>query len=119
MEEIFSDTVLIDNAVKRQNKENFCTSSFAQPCKFRRNYNCRRNFNKAEQVAVLILLFIKLFHKLLINLLIPNALYDDHKIRLYGFHGTSHKRFRKAIDYLEKVQNNQYPFGQWLYYGNS
>jgi hypothetical protein len=69
-------------------------------------------FNKAEQVAVLILLFIKLFHKLLINLLIQMRCMTITKYDWFSWVINTFQK--KAIDYLEKVQNNQYPFGQWL-----
>ncbi len=34
---------------------------------------------------------------------IPKDFYDEHGIRAYGFHGTSHKYVsEKAVDYLNK-----------------
>ena len=58
-------------------------------------------FPKATQVAV----FDTAFHQTMpanaYRYAIPQTLYDDHCIRSYGFHGTSHLYVSKiAIDYL-------------------
>lgn len=59
-------------------------------------------FKKARQVAV----FDTAFHQTLpeksYRYAIPRSLADQHHIRVYGFHGTSHKYVtQKAIDYLK------------------
>ncbi|MFN2234603.1 MAG: acetate/propionate family kinase [Anaerolineales bacterium] len=58
-------------------------------------------FPEATQVAV----FDTAFHQTMpanaYRYAIPQTLYDDHRIRSYGFHGTSHLYVsKKAIDYL-------------------
>ena len=58
-------------------------------------------FPNAEQVAV----FDTAFHQTMPikarKYAIPNALFTEHKIKAYGFHGTSHKYVsEKAISYL-------------------
>ncbi|WP_297693795.1 acetate/propionate family kinase [uncultured Eudoraea sp.] len=60
-------------------------------------------FPNAKQVAV----FDTAFHQTIPlksrKYAIPNELYDDHGIQLYGFHGTSHKYVtEKAIRFLNK-----------------
>jgi acetate kinase len=60
-------------------------------------------FPEATQVAV----FDTAFHQTMpaeaYRYAIPQAMYDDHRIRSYGFHGTSHLFVsRKAIEYLGK-----------------
>ena len=60
-------------------------------------------FNKATQVAI----FDTAFHQTLpeeaYRYAIPKKLADEHHIRVYGFHGTSHKYVsEKTIEYLGK-----------------
>jgi acetate kinase len=60
-------------------------------------------FSKAKQVAV----FDTAFHHTIPikakKYAIPDTYYDQFKIQVYGFHGTSHKYVsEKAIDYLKK-----------------
>jgi acetate kinase len=99
----FSDTVLIDNAVKDKIKELFVLAPLHNPANLEGIIIAEEIFNKAEQVAVFDTAFHQTIPQVANKFAIPNALYDDHKIRLYGFHGTSHKYVsEKAIDYLEK-----------------
>lgn len=60
-------------------------------------------FPKATQVAVFDTAFHQTMPAKAYRYAIPQALYDDHRIRSYGFHGTSHLYVSKiAIDYLRK-----------------
>lgn len=58
-------------------------------------------FKNANQVAVFDTAFHQSMPEVAYRYAIPNYLYDEHKIRVYGFHGTSHKYVsEKAIEYL-------------------
>jgi acetate kinase len=60
-------------------------------------------FSKAEQVAVFDTAFHQTMPAKAYRLAIPNAYYTDHNIRVYGFHGTSHKYVTgQAAAYLNK-----------------
>jgi acetate kinase len=64
-------------------------------------------FPEATQVAV----FDTAFHQTMpaeaYRYAIPENLYDGHRIRSYGFHGTSHLYVsKKAIEYLSKTAEN-------------
>lgn len=60
-------------------------------------------FPKATQVAVFDTAFHQTMPPQAYRYAIPQDLYDQHRIRSYGFHGTSHLFVsKKAIDYLGK-----------------
>ncbi len=60
-------------------------------------------FPKAKQVAVFDTAFHQSIPEYAYKYAIPNDYLDKHNIRLYGFHGTSHKYVsEKAIEFLEK-----------------
>ena len=64
-------------------------------------------FPQATQVAVFDTAFHQTMPAKAYRYAIPQTLYDDHRIRSYGFHGTSHLYVSKiAIDYLRKPSNN-------------
>ncbi len=79
-------------------------------------------FKEAKQIAV----FDTAFHQTMPvkarKFAIPNALYQEHGIQNYGFHGTSHKYVsEKAIAYLNKPESKilSIHLGQRMqYYGN-
>ncbi len=58
-------------------------------------------FTKAKQVAVFDTAFHQTMPDYVFRYAIPNHLYTEHAIRVYGFHGTSHKYVtEKATKYL-------------------
>lgn len=60
-------------------------------------------FPKAKQAAIFDTAFHQTIPEHAYKYAIPNELSDNHNIRLYGFHGTSHKYVsEKAVDYLGK-----------------
>ena len=60
-------------------------------------------FPKAKQVAVFDTAFHHSIPEYAYKYAIPNEFLDEHNIRLYGFHGTSHKYVsEKAIDFLNE-----------------
>jgi len=98
----FSDTVLIDEVVKDKIKELFVLAPLHNPANLEGITIAEEIFNNAKQVAVFDTAFHQTIPEVANKFAIPNTLYDDQKIRLYGFHGTSHKYVsEKAIDYLQ------------------
>ena len=64
-------------------------------------------FKSAKQVAVFDTAFHQSIPKVAYKYAIPNEFLDDHGIRVYGFHGTSHKYVsEKTIDYLNLENSN-------------
>jgi acetate kinase len=61
-------------------------------------------FPKAEQVAVFDTAFHQSIPEKAYRYAIPEVFYQEYGIRVYGFHGTSHKYVsEKAAEYLEKT----------------
>ena len=87
----FSGTVLIDKSVKNKIKEFFALAPLHNPPNYEGIEVSETIFPSAKQVAV----FDTAFHQSIpvqaYKYAIPNEFLDKHKIRKYGFHGTSHK----------------------------
>ena len=87
----FSGTVLIDKSVKNKIKEFFALAPLHNPPNYEGIEVSETIFPSAKQVAV----FDTAFHQSMpvqaYKYAIPNEFLDKHKIRKYGFHGTSHK----------------------------
>ncbi len=59
-------------------------------------------FKKAVQVAVFDTAFHRTIPEMAYRYAVPKALADEHQIRLYGFHGTSHKYVsERAMEHLK------------------
>ncbi|RYD77384.1 MAG: acetate kinase [Sphingobacteriales bacterium] len=104
--EHFSGAALITDEVKKQIRKLFSLAPLHNPV----NYKCievaEQTFVNAKQVAV----FDTAFHQSLpqeaYRYAIPEWYYKEHGIRVYGFHGTSHKYVsEQAIAYLNKKQS--------------
>lgn len=99
----FSDTTIITEEVKEKIKELSELAPLHNPAHLVGINVAEEIFSDAKQVAV----FDTAFHQTIPveahKYAIPNFLLTEHKIRVYGFHGTSHKYVsEKAISYLEK-----------------
>lgn len=99
----FSNTTIIDSEVKEKIKQLFDLAPLHNPANYEGIVVAEQIFDEATQVAV----FDTAFHQTIpveaYKYAIPNYLLTDNKIRVYGFHGTSHKYVsEKAINYLEK-----------------
>ena len=98
----FSDTTIITNEVKDKIKELSELAPLHNPAHLVGINVAEEIFSSAKQVAV----FDTAFHQTIpveaYKYAIPNYLLTENKVRVYGFHGTSHKYVsEKAIDYLE------------------
>ncbi|MFI5136280.1 MAG: acetate/propionate family kinase [Sphingobacteriales bacterium] len=101
--EAFSAPAIITDDVKEKIKQTFQLAPLHNPAGFRGIEVAEKIFSKAVQVAV----FDTAFHQTLppkaFRFAIPDSCYTDYNIRVYGFHGTSHKYVtNKAAEYLNK-----------------
>jgi acetate kinase len=98
----FSDTTIITEEVKEKIKELSELAPLHNPAHLVGINVAEEIFATAKQVAV----FDTAFHQTIPveahKYAIPNYLLTENKVRVYGFHGTSHKYVsEKAIEYLE------------------
>ena len=102
----FSKTVLIDEDVKEKIKELFSLAPLHNPHNFKGIEVSEKIFKRASQIAVFDTAFHQSMPEEAFRYAIPEALYSNHQIRAYGFHGTSHRYVSKeAIDYLGKDES--------------
>lgn len=99
----FSNTTIITEEVKEKIKELSELAPLHNPAHLVGINVAEEIFASAKQVAV----FDTAFHQTIpveaYKYAIPNFLLTEHKVRVYGFHGTSHKYVsEKSIGYLEK-----------------
>jgi len=97
----FSKTTVINESVKNKIKELFTLAPLHNPPNYEGIEVSEAIFKSATQIAV----FDTAFHQTIpieaYKYAIPNEFLNKHKIRVYGFHGTSHKYVsEKAIEYL-------------------
>ena len=99
----FSNTVVINKEVKEKIKQLFELAPLHNPANFEGIIVASAIFDTAKQVAVFDTAFHQTIPVVAHKYAIPNYLLTENKIRVYGFHGTSHKYVsEKAIGYLEK-----------------
>ena len=101
--EIFTKITIVTTDVKEKLKQTFQLAPLHNPSAFRGIEVAEKIFSKATQVLV----FDTAFHQTMppeaYRYAIPNSYYKDHNIRVYGFHGTSHKYVtEQAAGYLNK-----------------
>ena len=102
----FTETTLITDEVKNKIEALFSLAPLHNPANLEGIQVAETIFTKAKQVAV----FDTAFHESIpvkaYKYAIPNKFLEEDKIRLYGFHGTSHKYVsEKAIAYLQKEKS--------------
>lgn len=94
--ELFKATTIIDAEVKSKIKELFGLAPLHNPPNYQGIEVAESVFPNATQIAV----FDTAFHSTLpakaYRYAIPEYLYEDYGIRVYGFHGTSHRYVTKA-----------------------
>ncbi len=99
----FAETVEITEEVKQKIEKLSALAPLHNPANLEGILVAEEIFPKARQVAV----FDTAFHQTIpieaYKYAIPNKFLSENNIRVYGFHGTSHKYVsEKAIQYLEK-----------------
>jgi acetate kinase len=101
--DLFSKTVVINEAIKNKIKELFTLAPLHNPPNYEGIEVSEKIFPTAKQVAVFDTAFHQTIPEVAYKYAIPNKFLDEHQIRLYGFHGTSHKYVsEKAATYLKK-----------------
>jgi len=104
--EHFTGPTLIDDEVKHQIKKLFSLAPLHNPV----NYKCievaEQTFPLAKQIAVFDTAFHQTIPQEAYRYTIPEWYYKEHGIRVYGFHGTSHKYVsEQAIKHLDKADS--------------
>ncbi|MDR7370542.1 acetate kinase [Flavobacterium aquidurense] len=98
----FSATVKIDEKVKAKIKQLFELAPLHNPANLEGINVAEEIFSSAEQIAVFDTAFHQTMPEVAYKYAIPNYLLTENKVRVYGFHGTSHKYVsEKAINFLE------------------
>jgi acetate kinase len=97
----FSQTTVVNDQVKDKIKELFTLAPQHNPANYEGIIVAESIFPNAKQIAV----FDTAFHQTMpieaYKYAIPNKFLDEHNIRKYGFHGTSHKYVtEKTREYL-------------------
>lgn len=101
--EHFSGPTIITDEVKQQIKKLFSLAPLHNPV----NYKCievaEQTFVNAKQIAVFDTAFHQTIPEQAYRYAIPESYYKEYGIRVYGFHGTSHKYVsEQAINWLNK-----------------
>lgn len=89
--ESFKETTIITAAVKEKIRELFSLAPLHNPANFLGIEVAEKIFSKARQVAVFDTAFHQTMPEKAYRYAIPEVFYKEHRIRAYGFHGTSHK----------------------------
>jgi acetate kinase len=101
--ESFASATLITPTVKEKIKALFPLAPLHNPI----NYQCidiaEKTFPNAKQIAVFDTAFHQTMPEYAFRYALPDELYQQEAIRVYGFHGTSHQYVsKKAMAWLEK-----------------
>jgi acetate kinase len=97
----FSKTIVVDKEVKKSIRSLFDLAPLHNPVNLAGIEIAETIFTPAKQIAVFDTAFHQTMPKEAYQYAIKNSYLQTHKIRAYGFHGTSHKYVsEKAIAYL-------------------
>lgn len=101
--ESFSKTTVITPHVKEEIKRLSILAPLHNPGHYLGIQVAEKIFTKATQVAVFDTAFHQSMPEKAFRYAIPDSYYQNYGIRVYGFHGTSHKYVsEKALNYLGK-----------------
>ena len=104
----FSETVIITEDVKNNIHDLFDLAPLHNPANLKGIEIAETIFTSAKQIAIFDTAFHQTMPKEAYQYAIPNSFLDTHKIRAYGFHGTSHKYVsEKAIEYLGSTSSSK------------
>lgn len=104
----FSNTVIITTEVKDKIRQLFDLAPLHNPANLEGINVAEEIFNTAQQVAVFDTAFHQTIPVVAHKYAVPNYLLTENKIRVYGFHGTSHKYVSEnAIYYLKQNSLNK------------
>lgn len=100
--ESFAATVIITPEVKEEIRKLFPLAPLHNPANYMGIEVAEKIFTKAKQVAVFDTTFHQTMPEKAFRYAIPQSFYTDFHIRVYGFHGTSHKYVsEQAAKYLQ------------------
>lgn len=103
--ESFSKTTIITPEVKQEIKKLFPLAPLHNPGHYLGIEVAEKIFTKATQVGVFDTAFHQTMPAKAYRFAIPNSYYKDYGIRVYGFHGTSHKYVAsQAVSYLNNPE---------------
>lgn len=98
----FSNTTLITDVVKQEIKSFSPLAPLHNPNNLAGIIVAEQLFPNAKQAAIFDTAFFQTLPEKAKKYALPNALYKEHGIQVYGFHGTSHKYVtEKALNYLK------------------
>ncbi len=101
--ENFSGPTLISQEVKEEIRKLFSLAPLHNPVNLKCIEVAEETFSKAKQVAIFDTAFHQTLPQQAFRYAIPERYYRNEGIRVYGFHGTSHKYVsEQAIAYLDK-----------------
>mgnify|MGYP003663557051 FL=1 len=104
----FSETVIITEDVKNNIHDLFDLAPLHNPANLKGIEIAETIFTSAKQIAIFDTAFHQTMPKEAYQYAIPKSFLDTHKIRAYGFHGTSHKYVsEKAIEYLGEKSSDK------------
>ena len=104
----FSNTVIITTEVKDKIRQLFELAPLHNPANLEGIIVAEEIFSSGQQVAVFDTAFHQTIPVVAHKYAVPNYLLTENKIRVYGFHGTSHKYVSEnAIHYLEQNSKNK------------
>jgi acetate kinase len=100
--ESFASTTVITPGVKSEIKKLFSLAPLHNPANYLGIDVAEKIFTRAKQIAVFDTAFHQTVPEKAFRYAIPHSFYKELGIRVYGFHGTSHKYVtEKAIKYLK------------------
>jgi acetate kinase len=101
--ERFAKTMVLTGEVKEGIRKLFPLAPLHNPPNYLGIEVAEKIFTKATQVGVFDTAFHQTMPAVAYRIAIPHTLYEEHGIRNYGFHGTSHKYVsERAIEHLGK-----------------
>ena len=97
----FSNTVIVTKEIKDSIRDLIDLAPLHNPANLTGIEIAETIFTSAKQIAIFDTAFHQTIPREAYQYAIPNSYLEEHKIRAYGFHGTSHKYVsKKAIEYL-------------------
>lgn len=99
----FSDTIEINEEVKKSIRDLFSLAPLHNPPNYKGIEVSEKIFPEARQVAVFDTAFHQSIPTRAKKYAIPNEFHDKYQLQVYGFHGISHKYVsEKAMEFLKK-----------------
>jgi acetate kinase len=100
---VFTEPTIVTPEVKEKLKLTFQLAPLHNPASYRGIEVAEKIFSKATHVLVFDTAFHQTMPAKAFRFAIPNSYFDDYNIRVFGFHGTSHKYIaHQTAGYLDK-----------------